>query len=93
MRPSGRDSVCICAKSGVTSDSDLAQKRVDIRIGRDDIRDADLPELDGYVQADARKNAVEKALVLVRAGDTLKIRYSASDIERLNIISSWEFTD
>ena len=40
----------------------------------------------GYLEAD-------EALVLVRAGDTLKIRYSASDIERLYIISSWEFTD
>ena len=40
----------------------------------------------GYLEAD-------EALVLVRAGDTLKIRYSASDIERLYIISSWKFTD
>lgn len=40
----------------------------------------------GYLEAD-------EALVLVRAGDTLKIRYSASDIERLYLISSWEFLD
>lgn len=38
----------------------------------------------GYLEAD-------EALILIRVGDVLSVKYTESDIERIHIISSWEF--
>ena len=40
----------------------------------------------GYLEAD-------EALILIQQGDSLKIKYSEGDTERIHIISSWKFTE
>ena len=40
----------------------------------------------GYLEAD-------EALILIEAGDRLKVSYSESDTKRIYIISNWEFTE
>ncbi len=50
------------------------------------ITDTDGNVYKGYLEAD-------EALILVRAGDKISIRYAESDIEKLYLISSWSFAE
>lgn len=50
------------------------------------ITDIDGNVYKGYLEAD-------EALILVRAGDKISIRYAESDIEKLYLISSWSFAE
>ena len=78
----------------------------DIEIGADDqtaeitVKDVEIVMLSGvatvYIKADDGKVykgylEADEALILINAGDTLSINYSATEIDGIYVISSWSF--